>query len=797
MMLTTKKDWNALLDLALAIGSDPRPEGNCAGFVDALLKQQGAQAAAVWINDAEAPRSQWMYAHPSHEWPRDLPLRRSPGEEMRIEIIRAGKTEEAGVYAILPLGDLGGIALYWDEVTAPGADLEWLPPILERFAVSLAGSLAYGRLKSAQEQLALQEAKSRQIIDTSLDAVVIVDANAKVREWSRRASEMFGYSSEEAEGQILYRLIIPPENWAFHQQRLDRFQRTSKVLHEHTLQEHLGIRKDGARFPMELRYSYIRVQEEYLFCVFVRDVTRQKTVEKELRQAKQEAEAAKLAQQRFLADMSHEIRNPVNAIIGMIHLLADTPLSPAQQEYLDALRFSADSLMGVIDSVLDLAKIEAGEIEFEARPFILPELLESLRRSYGFRLKGKPVEFVLQIQDDRLHSTLSGDVVRLNQILTNLLDNAVKFTEQGRIGVSVRLSEENKERPRLAFSVFDTGMGIDEAEQALIFTNFKQAGKRDFRKHGGAGLGLPIVKQLVELQGGTIRLESSPGEGTTFFFELPFKWSEAAPKALREIETQMIQNLHGVEILLAEDDPLNRKLTEQLLRRWQCRVSVACDETQWLKMLESQEFDLILIDLRLSDADGVDLVRRLRRTQGHPNRKCPAIALTAKAFVEERERALAAGMNDFIAKPFSPHALHAALARAITMKGKIAGLKRLSPEAAEKSFPYLLALSNGDRVFMREMVNLYLTQTPETIAQLRQAQMERDRTRIVELAHRLKVNFQMVDLAELGRLARILEKQAEHLGGVPVELDSLIEEIARGAESACEEVAAKLAALDQ
>jgi len=241
----------------------------------------------------------------------------------------------------------------------------------------------------------------------------------------------------------------------------------------------------------------------------------------ELAKAKVTAEQAQKAEQQFLANMSHEIRTPMNAVIGMTHLLYETSLSETQKEYVDALRFSADSLMGLINNILDLSKIEAGKLDFEERSFNLEQMLKGLQRTFQFKVKEKPVSVDIAM-DERIANLMIGDPIRLNQILTNLLGNASKFTNNGTIGVKAILREQVEEKYWIEFQVHDTGIGIPKDKLEVIFENFKQADIKVTRKYGGTGLGLTIVKELVEIQGGTIKAESNPNQGSVFKVILPF-----------------------------------------------------------------------------------------------------------------------------------------------------------------------------------------------------------------------------------------------------------------------------------
>ena len=370
---------------------------------------------------------------------------------------------------------------------------------------------------------------------------------------------------------------------------------------------------------------------------------------------KYKALRASKAKSRFLAMMSHEIRTPMNAVIGITNLLLQENPRRDQEESLQTMKFSAESLLVLINDILDYNKIEAGKIEFEDIPFDFGNLIKSLHNT----LVGKANEKGLQLVEDldsQLPQYVLGDPTRLAQILTNLISNAIKFTETGYVKLNVELVGETDEKFHLAFTVSDTGIGISKEKLGTIFNSFTQATSDITRRYGGTGLGLSITKKLIELQGSRIRVESEPGRGTEFYFTLSFERTAIRPAAA-DGGLRPLRDLTGVRILLAEDNPVNELVARRFLNKWGIQVESVSDGQQAVSIVQEQPFDLILMDLQMPVLDGFKATRKIRSLANQSFQSLPIIALTASAMNEIRHKAFEAGVTDFIAKPFNPDEL--------------------------------------------------------------------------------------------------------------------------------------------
>lgn len=496
------------------------------------------------------------------------------------------------------------------------------------------------------------------VIASALDAIVITGQYGHIIHWNQSAAEIFGYTEKEVKGRTLMETIIPLSYEFTHWNGFQGFQEGGSISILNKRLELTAVRKGGEEFPIELTVTAIEDESESYYSAFIRDISSRRQREQELVQMKEKAEQAAKAKSQFLSVMSHELRTPLNAVIGITHLLMQSQPREDQQEDLRTLQFSGESLLHIINDILDFTKLDSGKIELSAIDFNLRDLAQSLYQSFSFKAREKKIIFDVEY-DEQMPFYVKGDNFRLSQVLNNLVSNAIKFTQDGFVKLKIQLVENRGNSYVTQFSVIDSGIGIAEDKLEKIFEQFTQADSDTTRLYGGTGLGLSISARLVELMGSSIVVTSTPGKGSNFQFSILLQEgirtdpSSATTKVVSKSNDQFRNKL----ILLAEDNVFNANIARRFITSWGAQLEIVVDGRQALEFVSRRKYDLILMDVQMPVLDGFACTRKIRKHFKY----IPIIAITASPRNEIIHEIMSCGMNDFVSKPFKPNELRSKL----------------------------------------------------------------------------------------------------------------------------------------
>jgi PAS domain S-box-containing protein len=713
----------------------------------------------------------------------------------------------------------------------------WVRDERGRIRASIASGEDVTEQRAAERALSESEQRFRTLVDNQGEGIGIVDLDERFEFANPAAESIFGVAPGGLDGRCLDEFLDAEQLAAVRAQTARRRSGERDAYH-------LQVRRaDGERRWLIVTAVPRRDAAGGVVGAFgiFRDVTAQRRAEEALRRAKEETEAANARLERaiaraeqlaataeqasrakgqFLANMSHEIRTPMNGIIGMIAMLLDTPLTEEQRDFADTVRASAEHLLTLINDILDFSKIESGKLAIEHIDFDLHRALEELNKLLGPRARQRGLDYSCRIAPG-VPRRLRGDPGRLRQVLTNLVGNAIKFTETGEVVIQVAAVAAGGGDVRLRFAVRDTGVGIPEAAQQAIFEPFEQADGSTTRIHGGTGLGLAISRELVQRMGGRLSLESRPGRGSTFTFEVDCGRAGGPPSArppqpAAEPTRPSAAGPRSARILVAEDNPTNQKVAAAVLARDGHRADVVVDGEATLAALRKVDYDLVLMDVQMPMLDGFETTRRIRAGDaGAERRAVPVIAMTGHAMQGDRDRCLAAGMNDYIAKPVQPAELQALVATWLERDGSEAASPEASAgsaggagaedETATGSTPPaggapaaadaqaldgegLVARLLGDRELAADILSGFLGDAAQQLSAMRRAADAGDRAAVGWQAHTLKGAAGNVCAATLAALAERLEAAAADPAAALAPwldaLDATLDELRRAAEGA-------------
>jgi len=636
----------------------------------------------------------------------------------------------------------------------------------------------------------LQTQYSRKLIEASLDPLVAINTDGKIIDMNHAMVVITDKSREQLSNTNFCDYFTDPDK--------------AKKIYEEVFEKGFVtnfplIMKDGVLTNVLFNGSiYKNEKNEVVGAVVVaRDITEQKKSEKELTRAKMIAELASSiaeeakiiaeaatkkanealkSKQQFLSNMSHEIRTPMNAIIGFTKVVLKTELTTKQKEYLNAIKMSGDSLIVLINDILDLAKVDNGKMIFEKKPFKLKMSIKAMLHLFETKIQEKNLKLIKHY-DTEIPEVLVGDSVRLHQIILNLVSNAVKFTNEGKITVSIKLVSETKDDVAIKFSVTDTGIGISETKIEKIFENFQQATSSTSRIFGGTGLGLAIVKQLVEAQNGTVEVESFIGKGSTFSFTLHFGKTLIENFSEPEILT-IDDEINDIKILIVEDMELNQLLMKTLLDDFGFEYEIAANGIIAIDKLKTNTYDIILMDLQMPEMNGFEATEYIRKEM---NLKTPIIALTADVTTVDVTKCIAAGMNDYISKPVDERLLYNKLIN--FMKKPVVLIKNENDRDKEKKtikyvdLSYLKSITKANPKLMAEMIRVYLNQTPPLLKAMKQSFIDKDYHLLKGTIHKMIPSFAIMGInAKYTESAKKIQEYAEKLE-LSIELNDLVSEI--------------------
>ncbi len=625
--------------------------------------------------------------------------------------------------------------------------------------------------KKVEEELKHSEYLKTTILETAMDGVILANSEGIVLNWNKQAEKILELKGEETIGKSIYSLVPYKLRQELKSSIRNYIQAGNDELINKRVETSVN-RKNGSIVYIELTIIAIKIKGDYLFNAFFRDITNKKIIDNEIREAKVIAEKSAKAKSVFLSNMSHEIRTPLNVILGLTSILQKSDFRDPQMDHknLDGIQFSAENLLVLINDILDFSKIEAGKLTLHNTDFNLQELITNISRGFRIKADEKDLKYTMQI-DSSVPKFVIGDQLRLNQILINLLGNAIKFTHKGEILIHIKTESEDPLHITINFSVKDTGVGIPEDKLKNIFESFYQVHKPGKNKIEGTGLGLSISKQLIELQGGTLNAKSKPGIGSTFNFTIKYaKSTFKSPKLDKKNNSKInsTNDLSGMKVLVVEDNKMNQFFIKQLLSNWSIDTHIADNGKLALEKIEHFTYDLILMDMHMPVMDGPEAAELIRKSNNPKINQIPIIACSADVFPESKEKAIASGMNFYLTKPLSEKALEEILfslkpltSENIISPNQVSETIKDSASFETKKFcdlSYLRQAFDNDNQIIQAVLQIFIQETPKDYKELKIAVKDQNTTIIRAFAHKLKSSFNTIGLKNEATILENIER---------------------------------------
>ncbi len=638
------------------------------------------------------------------------------------------------------------------------------------------------QLKEQKEQIRSLAVFQNTILDgTDYAIITTTSPEGIISTFNKGAEKMLGYKAEEIVGKttpsILHEyseiehrskelskelnLEVPPG--------IDVFHIKSRLGYTTDINEWTYICKNGSRITVELSIATLRNAEADIigYLGIAKDITESKKAKEAIIEAKEEAEKANLLKETFLANMSHEIRTPMNAIIGFTDLLLRRNLQNQEREFIQTIKNSGESLLRIINDVLDISKINSGMITFEEHPLSITEIFASLNIMLTQKAKEKNLLLSFDVAEN-IPGTVLGDPTRLTQIIINLVGNAIKFTKTGSVLVSAKLLKEEAQTCEVGFFVQDTGIGIPNDKLQTVFERFAQAETHTTRNYGGTGLGLSIAKQLVELQGGSIAVKSEVGSGTLFSFILPFKKIKHShvPNRLKHRGFN-IEDLKQLKILVVEDNPVNINFITSLFSEYDIHADISENGKDAVEKIKHKAYDIILMDIEMPEMNGYEATKMIRTELQNV---VPIVAMSAHAMSGEKEKCILLGMNDYISKPIDVDILFEKM-HTITSASKAIIANENSKQNKITNLTFLVKAMRGNKEAIAGSITIFLKQVPEDLASLNEAVDKADFLTIKQFSHRMQSTFSLMG----GSRVQDILTEMETLGSRRNEIEKIIE----------------------
>jgi PAS domain S-box-containing protein len=648
-----------------------------------------------------------------------------------------------------------------EKIVKPDSTEQW---IIRNFYPVLDGEneveymIGYGMdvtsFRKIEREIQIKELRYRDLFDNSLAIITSHNLEGRILDINPMVEKIYGYNQAETIGKNIVE-FVPDEDKPIFSYYI------SEILQKKQVSGVIRFTHKTGKIIYGFYNNYLREEEgkEPYVIGFAVDITDRVKAEKQLEIAIKKSEELAKVKQSFLANMSHEIRTPMNIIVGMSNLLNKTHLNKKQVYYLNILQSTSDHLLKILNDILDLSKIESGNLTLQFENFSLRESIDRAIEVMNHRAEEKRILLSNSFFDDAIALILVGDHLRINQLLLNILSNAIKFTEKGSVDISCSLISSSSLKQTVEIKVIDTGIGMDQAFTEKIFQKFTQEDNSNVRKFGGTGLGMSICKEIVDLMSGNIVVKSSRGVGTSVIITLELlkgEQSSAIKTPTLQIDTSIIKNK---KIIIADDNQMNRKLAGIIIKSYGATITEAENGEQVIKRMSRGNYDLIIMDIEMPVMNGVDATLIIRNKL---NLSIPIIALTAFAFEEDKQKFIAAGMNGYLSKPFKEIDLAGMVSKFLFES--MANEKSVNTnESSIKLFNLdkLRTISNNNKEFMREMIALFIQESNEAIEKIMDSQIQSEYATIRKIVHKIKPSVEVMGVASIAKEIKQIEETSE------------------------------------